>query len=115
MGALTSSIGTWMQKVAQAWLIVTMTGSSSAFYLGLVIHLSLLLRWAALPAAYGIASAIKIAGYLLLFSSGMLWSGSWISNPMNLQNLVLAPLYAAAAVYLFRLNQKLILNRAGES
>jgi len=35
MGALTSSIGTWMQKVAQAWLIVTMTGSASAFYLGL--------------------------------------------------------------------------------
>ena len=35
MGALTSSIGTWMQKVAQAWLIVTMSGSSSAFYLGL--------------------------------------------------------------------------------
>ena len=34
-GALTSSIGTWMQKVAQAWLIVTMTGSASAFYLGL--------------------------------------------------------------------------------
>ncbi|MEO8680902.1 MAG: MFS transporter [Vicinamibacterales bacterium] len=35
MGALTSSIGTFMQKVAQAWLIVTMTGASSAFYLGL--------------------------------------------------------------------------------
>ena len=35
LGALTSSIGTWMQKVAQAWLIVTMTGASSAFYLGL--------------------------------------------------------------------------------
>jgi MFS family permease len=35
MGALTSSIGTWMQKVAQAWLIVTMTGSRSAFFLGL--------------------------------------------------------------------------------
>jgi MFS family permease len=34
-GALTSSIGTWMQKVAQAWLLVTMTGSASAFYLGL--------------------------------------------------------------------------------
>jgi len=34
-GAFTSSIGTWMQKVAQAWLIVTMTGSRSAFYLGL--------------------------------------------------------------------------------
>jgi MFS family permease len=34
-GALTSSIGTWMQKVAQAWLIVTMTDSDSAFYLGL--------------------------------------------------------------------------------
>ena len=35
LGALTSSIGTWMQRVAQAWLIVTLTGSSSAFYLGL--------------------------------------------------------------------------------
>ena len=34
-GALTSSIGTWMQKVAQAWLIVTLSGSQSAFYLGL--------------------------------------------------------------------------------
>ena len=34
-GALTSSIGTWMQKVAQAWLIVTLTGTGSAFYLGL--------------------------------------------------------------------------------
>jgi predicted MFS family arabinose efflux permease len=35
MGALTSSSGTWMQKVAQAWLIVTTTGSRSAFFLGL--------------------------------------------------------------------------------
>jgi predicted MFS family arabinose efflux permease len=35
MGALISSIGTWMQKVAQAWLIVTMTGSRSPFVLGL--------------------------------------------------------------------------------
>lgn len=35
MGALTSSIGTWMQKVAQAWLIITMTGAKSAFFLGL--------------------------------------------------------------------------------
>lgn len=35
VGALTSSIGTWMQRVAQAWLIVTLTGSQSAFYLGL--------------------------------------------------------------------------------
>jgi len=34
-GALTSSIGTWMQKVAQAWLIVTLTGTGSAFFLGL--------------------------------------------------------------------------------
>ena len=34
-GAFTSSIGTCMQKVAQAWLIVTMTGSRSAFFLGL--------------------------------------------------------------------------------
>ena len=30
-----SSIGTWMQKVAQAWLIITMTGSRSALFLGL--------------------------------------------------------------------------------
>ena len=28
-------IGTWMQKVAQAWLIVTLTGTASAFFLGL--------------------------------------------------------------------------------
>jgi MFS family permease len=35
MGALTSSTGTWMQKVAQAWLIVAMTGPGSAFFLGL--------------------------------------------------------------------------------
>jgi MFS family permease len=35
MGALMSSVGTWMQKVAQAWLIITMTGSRSAFFLGL--------------------------------------------------------------------------------
>ncbi len=34
-GALLSSIGTWMQKVSQAWLIVTLTGTASAFYLGL--------------------------------------------------------------------------------
>ncbi|MFZ0297747.1 MAG: MFS transporter, partial [Candidatus Sulfotelmatobacter sp.] len=30
-----SSVGTWMQKVAQAWLIITMTESRSAFFLGL--------------------------------------------------------------------------------
>lgn len=35
IGALTSSIGTWMQRVAQAWLIVTMTGSRSAFLPGI--------------------------------------------------------------------------------
>ena len=35
MGAFTSSVGTWVQKVAQAWLIVTMTGSRSAFFVGL--------------------------------------------------------------------------------
>jgi MFS family permease len=34
-GAFTSTIGTWMQKVAQSWLVLTITGSSSAFYLGL--------------------------------------------------------------------------------
>jgi MFS family permease len=35
IGALASSIGTWMQKVAQSWLVLTLTGASSAFYLGL--------------------------------------------------------------------------------
>ena len=35
IGAFTSSIGTWMQKVAQNWLVLTLAGSSSAFYLGL--------------------------------------------------------------------------------
>jgi MFS family permease len=34
-GAMTSSIGTWMQKVAQNWLVLTLAGTSSAFYLGL--------------------------------------------------------------------------------
>jgi MFS family permease len=35
LGAFTSSIGTWMQKVAQNWLVLTLTGPASAFYLGL--------------------------------------------------------------------------------
>ena len=34
-GAFTSTIGTWMQKVAQNWLVLTISGSSSAFFLGL--------------------------------------------------------------------------------
>jgi MFS family permease len=34
-GAFTSTIGTWMQKVAQSWLVLTITGSASAFFLGL--------------------------------------------------------------------------------
>jgi predicted MFS family arabinose efflux permease len=34
-GAFTSSIGTWMQKVAQSWLVLTIAGPSSAFFLGL--------------------------------------------------------------------------------
>jgi MFS family permease len=35
LGALTSTIGTWMQEVALNWLIVTITGAASAFFLGL--------------------------------------------------------------------------------
>lgn len=34
-GAFTSTIGTWTQKVAQSWLVLTLAGASSAFYLGL--------------------------------------------------------------------------------
>src|SRR5687767_10175303 len=35
MGAFVSTIGTWMQKVAQSWLVLTLAGSASAFFLGL--------------------------------------------------------------------------------
>ena len=35
LGAATSSIGTWMQRVAQNWLVLTLAGTASAFYLGL--------------------------------------------------------------------------------
>jgi MFS family permease len=34
-GAFLSTIGTWVQKVAQNWLVLTITGTSSAFFLGL--------------------------------------------------------------------------------
>ena len=34
-GAFTSSIGTWMQRVTQSWLVLTIAGPSSAFFLGL--------------------------------------------------------------------------------
>lgn len=37
LGACASSIGTWMQKVAQSWLILTITGSP--FYLGLDVFM----------------------------------------------------------------------------
>lgn len=37
-GAFTSTTGTWMQKVAQSWLVLSLTGS--AFYLGLDDFLS---------------------------------------------------------------------------
>jgi MFS family permease len=38
-GAFTSTTGTWMQNVAQAWLVLDMTGSSAAFFLGLLAFL----------------------------------------------------------------------------
>jgi MFS family permease len=34
-GAFASTIGTWMQKVAQSWLVLTLAGPASAFFLGL--------------------------------------------------------------------------------
>ncbi|MBI1955367.1 MAG: MFS transporter, partial [Acidobacteria bacterium] len=37
-GAFTSTTGTWMQQVAQSWLVLDITGS--AFYLGLVSFLA---------------------------------------------------------------------------
>jgi MFS family permease len=38
-GAFTSTTGTWMQSVAQSWLVLEMTGSKSAFFLGLLAFL----------------------------------------------------------------------------
>ena len=35
LGAFVSTIGTWMQKVAQNWLVLTIASSASAFFLGL--------------------------------------------------------------------------------
>ena len=35
IGAFVSTIGTWMQKVAQSWLVLTLTGSAAPFFLGL--------------------------------------------------------------------------------
>ena len=35
-GAFTSTTGTWMQSVAQAWLVLEMTGARSAIFLGLL-------------------------------------------------------------------------------
>jgi MFS family permease len=35
IGAFVSTIGTWMQKVAQNWLVLTLAGPASAFFLGL--------------------------------------------------------------------------------
>jgi MFS family permease len=35
-GAFTSTAGTWMQSVAQAWLVLEMAGPRSAFFLGLL-------------------------------------------------------------------------------
>ena len=37
LGAFTSTTGTWMQLVAQSWVVLQLTGS--AFYLGLVSSL----------------------------------------------------------------------------
>jgi MFS family permease len=34
-GAFTSTVGTWMQEVAQNWLVVDLAGSARAFFLGL--------------------------------------------------------------------------------
>lgn len=61
MGALTSSIGTWMQRVAQAWLIVTITGSSSAFFLG----------WIAFSASRPFSCSPCLAGYSRTDATGV--------------------------------------------
>ena len=35
IGAFTSTIGTWMQRVAQNWLVLTIAGTAAPFFLGL--------------------------------------------------------------------------------
>ena len=39
-GAFTSTTGTWMQNVAQAWLVLEMAGARSSFFLGLLAFLA---------------------------------------------------------------------------
>jgi ABC-type transport system involved in multi-copper enzyme maturation permease subunit len=95
----------------------------TVWYLHLVAYLSLRLRWTALPAAYGIAGAVSIAGQISFFSvmmmvqgpSGLGGSGVGLSNPLVAQSLMMSVLYGAATVLLFRLTRNLILVRAGES
>jgi hypothetical protein len=95
----------------------------TVWYLHLVAYLSLQLRWTALPAAYGIACAISIAGQISFFSvmmmiqgpGGLAGSGTGLSNPFIVQSLMMSVLYGAATVLLFRLTRNLILTRAGES
>ena len=44
-GAFTSSIGTWMQEVAQNWLILTMTGSAALLGLDAFLGDAPLIGW----------------------------------------------------------------------
>jgi len=37
-GAFTSSVGTWMQSVAQSWLILTISGKASYLFLAAVLQ-----------------------------------------------------------------------------
>ncbi|MFB3915877.1 MAG: MFS transporter [Terriglobales bacterium] len=49
-GNLISNVGTWMQNVAQGWLVLQLAGSNSAFWLGLV----------------GFASSLPMLGFSLV-------------------------------------------------
>jgi len=93
------------------------------WYLHLVAYLSLRMRWTALPAAYGIASAISTGGYILISlvlvitqrRGAISSSGFNILNPFGIQAAIMAALYGVATMFLFRMTRKLIFTRAGES
>ncbi len=76
-GQTTSLIGTWMQSVAQGWLVLQLT--SSAYYVGLVSALgSLPVLLVSLPAGVfadriGVQGAVGAGGIACLLGSLLLW------------------------------------------
>ena len=62
IGACTSSIGTWMQQVAQAWLIFTMTGSASLLSLDAFLGAAPFLMFSLFGGVFAIFGHGNVAG-----------------------------------------------------